>query len=646
MVAIRCATGSNCGFKPLPVSARLLFADVVVPNTPLAELTYSFDPEEIGVVRAGDLVSVPLRKKMVTGVVFRVQSECEFLEQPVQAVNRVLAGQLLGEELLKLVRWAADYYLCPLGEALKLVIPSFVSVKSGAIITDSASIIASACDYSQIASGADRENLFSENRYRVWVSGVRQHLNELLISFINRRLGSGSVIVLIPESGLDEYLPLLHQQFGAAVVEYHHRLNRKQQLSAWRSIVAEPGRVIAGMRAAIWLPVKRLGGAVVINESSPSFKEERMPRYHAREVALARARFASCPVLLAGAPPAVETWWQIRNRRFSLLDRVNFPVVRRNVFVVDMRLHRGELISPRLERDLKNLSERQSAVCYINRKGLSRYVLCADCGMVLRCPNCQLPLMLSADGMVSCRLCNYQAAAPERCAGCQGANFSYRSPGVDMVVRELMRLGIRATKITGSVPVSNSGVESGYAPVQAGTRVLLRPDRNPAPALVALINFDTEFTLPDFRSRERAFALLVSILSSPPDRLVIQTCRPDDPVLDYALRGDVAGFLNWELRMRAEAGFPPWRRLVAITCAGEAAAVESGLTSFTRQLAADGRVEILGPVKLLHSRQGKPQFRVILKLPRDVLPAKILSQQLLKSLPGRVRIDVDPLEIV
>jgi primosomal protein N' (replication factor Y) len=627
-----------------------MFAEVVIPRTPLDELTYFYRPEEIGELHPGALVSLPLRNKTVSGVVFQIKAECAFSKNQIQPISRVLAHQVLSEDLIKLARWTADYYRCHLGDVLELMIPPRLT--SAVDFSTAVFEPAVSSNYPlKFEPGAGFEQRFAENRFRVWFSGMRENFLKLITPFIRQRFKFGSVIVLMPEPGLEEFLPLLRAEFGGAVIEYHHRLNKKQQQIAWYSIVNRSNLLVAGVRSAVWVPVKDLAGVVVINENAASFKEERMPCYHARDVAIARARLSCCPVLLFGAPPSVETWWNVKNRQFKLLDQVNFGPARQNVFVVDMRLHRKEIISPRLVRDLKNVVQQQkTAICYINRRGLSRYVLCEDCGTVLRCSHCQLPLILNVAGKVWCRLCGYEGAAPERCVHCQGTNFSYRAPGADMVVQKLRQMGIKAINITCSArnqAISPSfSEESGYMPVLVGTRALLHQHAGQFDGLVALINFDTEFVLPDFRSRERAFALLISILQRKPDRLVIQTSRPEDPVLDFALKGDVAGFLDWELQMRAEANFPPYTRLITITCSGDEKELSSGLADINQQLEKIPGVELLGPIKLLRPRSIGAHYRLILKFPRNVLPAQILSKEFLKVLPGRVRIDVDPLEIL
>lgn len=616
-----------------------MFADVVVPRTPLNELTYWFDAKEIGDINPGDLVAVPLRKKTVIGVVFRVKTDWDFSSKKVQSVISLVAKRILPEELLNLVRWVANYYVSHLGEVMELVIPRSVTRRT--LERYAAGI--------EPLMGLNRAT--ERNRFRVLVSANPENFKKLLIPFITQRFNYGSVIVLMPDSAWGEFLPLLRSSFGEAVMEYHHRLSKKQQRDAWYSIIRSSKLIVAGIRSAIWLPVKKLAGVVVINENASSFKEERIPCYHARDVAIVRARLTSSPVLLYASPLSMETWWNVRTRQFRLIDRVNFGCDRSRVFIVDMRFHRNVIISPRLMRDLKTvIQQKQVAVCYINRKGFSHYVVCEDCGTVLKCPHCHIPAVLAAEGKIRCRLCGFETGAPERCAQCQGANFGYRAIGVDMVLRELKRMGIDAENITSSqgkrtVP-RGGGDDSGYAPVLVGTRGLLHQSQSSNLALVALINYDAEFRIPDFRTRERAFEMLVSVLRQRPNRLVIQTHWPNDPVLGFALKGDVAGFLNWELKMRTESGFPPYTRLVSLTCFGKEPELQSGLRTIGQLLEKVAGVELLGPIRLFQKQSRNAKYRWILKLSRNIPPWRIITKELVKLLPGKVKVDVDPLEIV
>lgn len=626
------------------MTERLMFADVVVPRTPLDELTYSFAPAELGELQPGDIVQVPLRRKTVIGAVLRVRTDAGIPSKEIQPVIDVVARQFITPDLLRLLRWTADYYVCHLGEVLELILPQprIVAGKVGTVNSE----IGAAEDVSNTLP-SELEQAFTAGNFGVWVTAQLSEFQKLLFDFIHRALGSGSVIMLMPEGYRVEFLPQLQRIWGERVIEYHHQMGKRQQRTAWQAIVSTTG-VVVGMRSAVWAPVRRLSGVILINENADSFKEERVPCYHARDVAITRARFASCPVLFFTSPPSVETWWNLRRGRYHLLDRVNFRFDRTHVFVVDMRQHRRELISPRALRDLRNaLKQQQIVICYINRRGLSRYVECADCGTVLKCSQCQSPYVLTGAGKVKCRVCGEENEAPEQCAVCQGMNFHYRAPGVDMVVRELKRQGIECQSLTGGVEFPSADVgAAGFAPVLVGTRTVLRSDRLRVPGLVVFLNFDTEFTIPDFRSRERAFSLLVSVLSRNPVRLIIQTTRPEDLLLEFALQGKVTGFLDQELKLRAEAGFPPYKRLVAIEFSGEEKTVLNLVNKMVSEVSVVPGIELLGPVKLLQSGQGKSKFRLIAKLPANLIPAKIIDRGKLKHPRIRVRIDVDPQTLI
>jgi len=208
--------------------------------------------------------------------------------------------------------------------------------------------------------------------------------------------------------------------------------------------------------------------------------------------------------------------------------------------------------------------------------------------------------------------------------------------GVEMVGRSLKELGIEAQIFS---------AKDNQAQVLVGTKRLLRCEVEKDLGLIALVNFDTEFALPDFRIREKAFALLVELLQRArrfQARMVIQTYRPDDPVLNFALNGDCIGFMNRELLMRQEAGFPPFKRLIAITVKGrDEEKTRSEASALVCDLKKIAKLEVFTPMPL-------PQkgVRVILKLPRDIIPGKVIDQNLFKRSGVKIKVDVDPLKVV
>ncbi len=627
-----------------------MFADVVIPKTPLDGLTYYFDPAELGGLNPGDLVEVQLRKRRVVGVVFSTGEECNFAPGQTLPVVRLIYPGFLSSDLLALTRWVGDYYLVHLGNVLGLIIPGWVRKRFKISWEPYRSpTVCKEIVRSELPVGL--ESAIGAGKFGVWVFTNRANFENSLFTLIKQGLMQGSVVILIPEWSFDTspaILGLLREKFEGVLVEYHHRLTLKKRWEVYQKIIAPGNHLVVGGRSAVWLPVRKLTSLVVINEHSPAYKETRIPRYNARDVAVARAKFAGCPVVFYDITPSVETWFNIKSRRYTVVDQPVVSSVRDLVFVVDMRQHRREVLSPRLIKNLHRVVEqKKGALCYINRKGVSRWVMCQDCGTVLKCPGCLVPLLLTGDGKVSCNICGYKDVAPDRCCRCQGANFQYRAIGVELVQRLLKQKAIFSTLVTADLPVN---VEYPFADtVLVGTKKLLSTVSGGNLGLIGLINFDSELTRPDFRTRERAFQLLFQLRElarSARARMIIQTYRPDDPVLEWMIRGDVVSFLNSELSSRKEAGFPPYKRLIAMTVAGDEPVLGAELEKITARLCGIPGVDVLGPLKLGRQQQKVHKCRLILKIPRNVIPARIIDRKWIDSLRVTVKIDVDPQEIL
>ncbi|NPV14438.1 hypothetical protein HPY86_05855 [candidate division WOR-3 bacterium] len=607
-----------------------MLCDIVIPRTPLNRLTYEL-PADMEVT-PGDCVRVPLRGKQVIGVIFQIRNEksSDEMNVPLQCVTEIVRRGIITSELLFLVRWVADYYVAPLGEVLSFVLPRgiFSQMRAGKClqpVVDKQPI----CQDTAFDSSA-----LGKRGFEVLVCPESKE-KEKVADFLRRCRQHGSVLFLMPERRLKEWGNLAREIWGEGVIEYHNGLSLANQRKAWLKAVESERALIIGVRAAVWVPVRNLSGVVILEEHFPGYKEERRPMWHARDVAIARAKFASCPVLLTDRTPTLETYGNIKSGRFTLLAPLKFTVTRERIFVVDMRLHRGELFSPRLLTELRRAVDKgRVAVLFLNRKGVSRFVVCRQCGRVLKCQECGVPGVLTADARIVCRYCGSGYEAPDKCPLCQGVDFEFRAPGVDMVQRKLKEYGF-----------TGAGMQ-----IVVGTKKLLSQDFPDNLGVVGIVNLDTEFALPDFRTREKVLHLLGNLITRVQRqraRLVIQTYRPEEPVLDCCLQGDAEKFLKEELRLRKEAGFPPHRRLVLLKIRGEdresvgkqAGAVCCAIEQQTK--AIQPRVEVLGPVTMVEAR--RVGARILLKIPPTIMPAKLIPE--LKLPKVDLRIEVDPQEI-
>jgi primosomal protein N' (replication factor Y) (superfamily II helicase) len=628
------------------------YCNVAIPHTRLHELTYEFEPERFPDLAPGACVEVRLRGKKVKGLVLQVLDR-----SPVSktvAVEGLIEPRLITEQLLHLLRWVGAYYFGRMGEVLGLALPRGV------------------CGYG-LRRGTKDERRGLNGRQSVVVSDFRPsayvfspsfsvHVQtgsdsreDAVTGFITQVLERGTVIVLMPEAEVGVWSGRLSSKLGIEPVLYHGDRKASERKRVWRELRSAEHRLIVGVRSAVFAPVPDLAGVVVLDEHDKVFKEERHPRINARDVAIARAKLADCPVLLSDPTPSAETWLNLRTGLYRAADSLSIgpgpsPVVTSELpdtVIVDMRKHRDDVFAPVLVNELEEAGAAgESAVLYVNRRGLSRYVVCRDCGSPLSCPSCAVSFVLFSGGSLCCRYCGRTSVAPETCPACGSPNFRFRSPGIEMAAQEAARLlpDIKVVTIVAE-SVRETAVEPGTFVV--GTRALLGAHWPERVRVIAALSVDADLCLPDFRARERTFQVL-SALSRRAAKygatLVLQTRRPEDMAVQCASTGEVARFLDQELKLREELGFPPHRRLALVEfSAGSASKAEKRGEWLSRRLGHVQGVEVLGPVP---ARGRTTVAQVLVKLDRDVRLDRFVNLTQLEADGVRVKVDIDPLDTV
>ncbi len=647
---------------PLPPEPARRYCNVAIPHTRLHELTYEFDAGLMPDLAPGSCVQVRLRGKKVKGLVLAVVGRSPVAR--TLTVERLIEAQLVPEQLLHLLRWVGAYYFGRTGEVLGLALPRGVC---GYGIRRRAGAQGQRLSERAPAAVSDlpRSSFVYEPSFAVYVHVNRGAGDEAVTGFIAQGLGRGTVIALMPESEIDAWAETLRSRFSTEPVVYGGDRKASERKRVWRELRSAQHRLILGVRSAVFAPVPDLAGILVLAEHEKVLKEERHPRFNARDVAVARARLADCPVLLCDPTPSAETWLNLRTGQYRMVQSPAakpevespksafaispFPLVipapLPDTIVVDMRKHGDELLAPVLANALKEAhAADKSAVLYINRRGLSRYVVCRECDSPLSCPDCAVSYVLFAGGELRCPYCGRSGTAPEACPACGSHEFRFRVPGVEMAAQEVLRLlpGARvATVVTESGRLA--AVEPGTFTV--GTRALLSfpwPDRL---SVVAALSVDTDLCLPDFRARERTFQVLSELSRRAGERgamLVLQTRRPDDPAVQCAVSGEVERFLDRELKQREELQFPPYRRLalIELTARSGASAFQRG-ERLCRMLSKAQGVEALGPVPV----RGKANtVQVMVKLVRNVRLDRLVTLAQLETDGVKARVDIDPLE--
>jgi len=478
------------------------------------------------------------------------------------------------------------------------------------------------------------------------------------------------VLVLLPEIALGaQWLDRFGRRFGGMPVEWHSDLTRAQRREGWRAVAERRARVVVGARSALFLPFADLGLIVVDEEHEAAYKQEDGVIYHARDMAVVRARLGEIPVVLVSATPALETVVNAESGRYGRLHLperhggATLPEVR----VIDMRRDgppRQRWLSPLLQTALaETFAAGEQAMLFLNRRGYAPLTLCRSCGHRLQCPNCTAWLVEHrlADRL-QCHHCGYAAARLEHCPGCGAADsFAACGPGVERLAEEVAAdfPEVRATIVSSDTVAGPAAAAALVAQVQAhevdlliGTQLMAKGHHFPKLTLVGVVDADLGLAGGDLRAAERTYQLLAQVAgragrADQPGRVFLQTYMPEHAVMQALVSGDRDRFLAAEAKDRRDHGMPPFGRLAALIVSGrDAEAAERAARALGRAAPRRAGVEVLGPAPApLSVLRGQHRFRLLLKAERSVNVQKVLRGWLeaVRWPSGvKVKVDVDP----
>ena len=412
---------------------------------------------------------------------------------------------------------------------------------------------------------------------------------EVYLQAIAAALAKGkTALMLVPEISLTpQMVQRVKGRFGKAVAVLHSGLSSGEKYDEWRRIRRHEAQVVVGARSAVFAPLDNLGLIIMDEEHESSYKQDDAPRYHARQVALWRSQYHHCPVVLGSATPSLETRARAEKgvyQRLLLADRVNrrpLPTVSIIDMKQEMQQHAESNFSRALLVALQDRLERhEQSVLMLNRRGYSSFVLCRDCGFVLKCPNCDISLTLHMDThTMKCHYCGHEEAIPKVCPNCHSRQIRYYGTGTEKVEEELqnllpdariIRMDNDTTRKKGSHAKLLTQFGSGNADILIGTQMIAKGLDFPNVTLVGVLNADTALGLPDFRASERTFQLLTQVSgragrAEKAGHVYIQTFNPDHYAIRFAKHHDYEGFFKYEMQMRHQGGYPPYYFTVQIT---------------------------------------------------------------------------------
>ena len=481
---------------------------------------------------------------------------------------------------------------------------------------------------------------------------------------------SRQVLVLLPEIALTEpFLKRFHDRFGCEPVAWHSGLRSTQRRRAWRAIAAGEARVTVGARSALFLPYANLGLIVVDEAHETSFKQEDGVHYHARDVAVMRAKFERCPVILASATPAIETRHQVALGHYAEVKLpgrygvAQLPTIEAIDLIAEPP-ERGRWISPRLVAAMGETLERgEQSLLFLNRRGYAPLTLCRTCGHRFQCPNCTAWMVEHRlTRRLACHHCGHVEPVPRLCPECQNEDTLVAcGPGVERIADEVAALFPKArTAVVTSDTIWSPAraaefvarMEEGAIDIVVGTQLVTKGYHFPNLTLVGVIDADLGLDGGDLRAAERTFQQIRQVSGragrgAKPGHVFIQTHSPKAAVMQALVTGDADAFYAAETDARRDADAPPFGRYAAIIVSSEdqPAALEIARAVGRSAPRVDG-MEVYGPAPApLAMLRGRHRYRLLVHA-RRALDVQDVIRDWLGALdwPAKVRVavDVDP----
>ncbi len=696
-----------------------LYADIVLP---LYQPTYTFEVAAGCDLAVGDAVAVQFgAKALYTGIVWRLHDHRPDVKQ-IKVISRKLYDTpLLSARQMEFWEWIADYYMCTLGEVMRMALPSLIKPRAAdeeafereqfrprtesfvrlareisvderirlerraprqseliAQLDERGELRRAECDAAAVAAlrkkgmveisereaerpsvgeqeyvlptltdcqqGALEKILYDFSQVQtVLLRGVTgSGKTEIYMHLIARTLAEGGdVLYLVPEIAMTtQLLARVKRVFGERVTPYHSKLTAVRRAEIYRRLVrSEGGELVLGTRSALFLPMNNLRLIIVDEEHDSSYKQtEPAPRYQGRDAAVMLARICGANCLLGSATPSVESFVRAatgKYREVVISERYGGAqqpevIISDTIRAAKRGEHKSHFNKVLLDKIAERLERGEQVLLFQNRRGVSPYVSCGNCGWTARCPHCNVSLTLHGGNRLTCHYCGYGEPLPRKCPSCKGAEVAPMGFGTEKIEQEITSLfpEARVARLDRDTLTSESACnriveafERGETDILVGTQIITKGFDFSRVTLVGVLNADNLLNAPDYRASERAFQTLMQFAGrggrgDERGEVVIQTAEPEHPILRQVALGDYEGLAREQSAERQQFFYPPYSRLVGLTMRyRDAALLHRAARELSAALRSRFAERVLGPtVPPVDRVRGEHIVEIVLKI--------------------------------
>lgn len=557
---------------------------------------YCIPPDLRDQISIGMRVLIPFRNKVTTGclVGFLPESDIKSLKNILQIVDK---KPLITPQVVRLTKWISNYYLCSWEKTLNYVMPK--TRKAWLNKFDKIDLPPLKPRLSEDDKSPDKENIekiIQKQKFQAILMRSNDFTRRVEFYFrcIRRALEKGKqTIILAPtESHLSELARWLEKEFKDNMVVFDEKIDQKAKYFQWIKIRNSQVDIALGMRSTIFVPFDKLGLIIVDRENSSLYKEERAPRYNAREVALKRAELENIPLILSSETPSLESYQNVLQKNYLGVDLIS-PAKDENLLknkIIDMTKEKSKkkIISYELqEAILRSLKRKKQMVLFLNKRGFSSFMICNQCGYIPKCSDCNTSLSyhlnIQKQAQLVCHNCGKKTEVMKVCSKCGSKDIRPLGMGTQKLESEIKKMFPRAKirRLDRDSLIKNDDYrqileefKKGDIDILIGTQMVIKGADFTNIDLIGIISADTLLNLPDYRSGEKTFQLLSEVISSlkkisSPKEVIIQTFNPEHHCIIAIKEQDYNYFYQKEVELRKELNYPPFTHIIKIEIKGE-----------------------------------------------------------------------------